>query len=560
MLKELDIENLAVIEKATISFGNKLNVFSGETGAGKSILIGGINAVLGGRIGRDIVRTGESKAVVTALFDDIPNTAVEKLEEYGYSYDGELLLQREISDDGKSIARVNGKTTTVSVLKEIALNLIDIHGQHDTAILMSTDNQRQILDAYGGLEKDLEDYKAAFRDFSHISREVKNLQQQIDDKENRIAELTEKIEDVDGYDLKLDEEEETSDKLTRARSFEAVQKALSEAYGGICGYDDEDNAAELLQKSLTQLENVAALEESEPDYKNLSERLSAILIDVKDIGYEISKHMNDEFSPESLSALESRMSDLLLLKRKYKTEINDLIKDLENWKQELNNLKGSDNILEELKEKRRKSADEVKEKAQKLSEKRQKSADELVKKITEELVFLDMPNVQFTFNFSRDKISITGMDQVEMLISVNKGEEPKPMNKIASGGELSRIMLAIKNVLASADNVPTMIFDEIDTGISGRAAHKVGIKLSEIAQKRQVLCVTHLAQIAAMGDTHFLIEKQSDDKRTYTKVRKLDFEERKHEIARIISGDSDSEITLKSAEELLTRSKSENKD
>ncbi len=560
MLKELDIENLAVIEKATISFGNKLNVFSGETGAGKSILIGGINAVLGGRIGRDIVRTGESKAVVTALFDDIPNTAVEKLEEYGYSYDGELLLQREISDDGKSIARVNGKTTTVSVLKEIASNLIDIHGQHDTAILMSTDNQRQILDAYGGLEKDLEDYKTAFRDFSHISREVKNLQQQIEDKENRIAELTEKIEDVDSYDLKLDEEEETSDKLTRARSFEAVQKALSEAYGGICGYDDEDNAAELLQKSLTQLESAAALEVSEPDYKKLSERLSAILIDVKDIGYEISKHMNDEFSPESLSALESRMSDLLLLKRKYKTEINDLINDLENWKQELNNLKGSDNILEELQEKRRKLADEVKEKAQKISEKRQKSADELVKKITEELVFLDMPNVQFTFNFSRDKISITGMDQVEMLISVNKGEEPKPMNKIASGGELSRIMLAIKNVLASADNVPTMIFDEIDTGISGRAAHKVGIKLSEIAQKRQVLCVTHLAQIAAMGDTHFLIEKQSDDKRTYTKVRKLDFEERKHEIARIISGDSDSEITLKSAEELLTRSKSENKD
>ncbi|MCM1299902.1 MAG: DNA repair protein RecN, partial [[Eubacterium] siraeum] len=482
----------------------------------------------------------------------------EKLEEYGYSYDGELLLQREISEDGKSTARVNGKVTTVSVLKEIASNLIDIHGQHDTAILMSTDNQRQILDSYGGIEKELSDYRAVFREFSHVSREVKNLQQQIEDKENRIIELTEKIEDVDGYNLKPGEEEETSGKLTRARSFETVQKALSEAYGSICGYDDDNNAAELLQQASIQLERVAALDEAEEDLKNLAERLSAIIIDVKDIGSEVSKHINDEFTPESLSALESRMSDLLLLKRRYKTEIDDLINDLDAWKAELKELKSSDNILEELNEKRRRLADEVKEKAQKISEKRKKSADELVKKITEELTFLDMPNVKFVFDFSRDKISITGMDQVEMLISVNKGEEPKQMNKIASGGELSRIMLAVKNVLASADNVPTMIFDEIDTGISGRAAHKVGIKLSEIAQKRQVLCVTHLAQIAAMGDAHFLIEKQSDEKRTYTKVRCLDHEERKREIARIISGDSDSEITLKSAEELLSRNKSDN--
>lgn len=558
MLKELDIENLAVIERATISFGDKLNVFSGETGAGKSILIGGINAVLGGRTGRDIVRTGESKATVTALFDDIPESARKKLEEYGYFYDGELLLQREISGDGKSTARVNGKITTVSVLKEIASDLIDIHGQHDTAILMSTDNQRQILDSYGGLETELNEYRTVFREFSHVSREVKNLQRQIEDKENRIAELTEKTDDVGSYNLKLGEEEEIAAKLARARSFEMVQKAFSAAYGCICGYDDDNNAAELLQRALAQLENASALDDTQQDLKILSERLSAAIIDIKDIGSEVSKHINDEFSPESLSALESRMSDLLLLKRRYRTEINELVNDLESWKKELKDLKGSDNILDELNEKRRRLADEVKEKAQIISEKRKKSADELIKKITEELIFLDMPNVKFVFDFSRDKISITGMDQVEMLISVNKGEEPKPMNKIASGGELSRIMLAVKNVLASADNVPTMIFDEIDTGISGRAAHKVGIKLSEIAQKRQVLCVTHLAQIAAMGDTHFLIEKQSDEKRTYTNVRSLEYEERKHEIARIISGDSDSEITLKNAEELLNRDKFDN--
>ena len=547
----MDIENLAVIEKAAISFCENLNVFSGETGAGKSILIGGINAVLGGRIGRDIVRTGESKAVVSALFDDIPKHVVEKLEENGYSYDGELLLQREITADGKGTARINGKIATAAVLREIASRLIDIHGQHDTAILMSTDNQRQILDTYGGLEDKLKEYREVFKEFSKISKEVKALQLQIEDRENRVAELTEKIEDVEGYDLKPDEEAEVTNSLEAARNYETVQKALLVAYMNISG-GDEESAVSLLQNASGELEKIS---ENVEVLAELSARLSGILIDLEDIGSEVSKNLNDDYSPENVSLLENRKSDLLLLKRRYRMEINELIKALAVWKAELEELKTGDDTLDKLNERRRELAEDVKKRAAEISDLRKKAADKLVAAITEELVFLDMPNVRFVFDFQRDKITSTGMDKIEMLISVNKGEEPKPMNKIASGGELSRIMLAVKNVLASADDVPTMIFDEIDTGISGRAAHKVGVKLYEIARKRQVLCVTHLAQIAAMGDRHLLIEKRSDESRTYTNVHALEFEERKREIARIISGESDNEITLKSAEELLKRKK-----
>lgn len=555
MLKELNIENLAVIEKATISFCNKFNVFSGETGAGKSILIGGINAVLGARTDKSIVRTGESKAVVTALFDDISKETQKKLEENGYSYDGELLLQREISSDGKSTARINGKVTTAAVLKNIASDLIDIHGQHDTAILMSTENQRQILDSYGGLNERLNTYREVFHEFSHISKQVKALQQKIDDRDNRMEDLREKIEEVSSFNLYAGEEKEVSERLEKARSFESVQKALSEAYGSLCGYDDESSAASLVRNALNNLEKISQSDVEDDEYGKLSKRLSEAVIEIEDIGSEISKNISDEYSSENISLLENRLSDLLMLKRRYRTDIDRLILELEDWKRELEDLQDSDDVLEELNEKRWELAEQVKKQAAEISELRKKAAEELVEKITSELVFLDMPNIRFIFDFQKDKISITGMDKVEMLISVNKGEEPKSMNKIASGGELSRIMLAVKNVLASSDNVPTMIFDEIDTGISGRAAQKVGVKLSEIADKRQVLCVTHLAQIAAMGDRHMLIEKKSDEIRTYTTVHSLDFNERKREIARIISGNSDSEAALLSAEELLNRKK-----
>lgn len=550
MLKELDIENLAVIEKATISFCDKFNVFSGETGAGKSILVGGINAVLGGRTDRSIVRTGESKAVITALFDEIPEAVSKKLEDNGFACDGELLLQREISADGKSSARINGRIATAAVLKEIASGLIDIHGQHDTAILMSTENQRRILDSYAGLEDRLNDYRSLFHEFSQLSRTVKNLQLQAAEKEKRISELTERIEDVSKFDLQPNEEDDITRRLEAARNSEHIQTSLSSAYNSISGFDDDENAVSLIRNAALKLEGISSVAK---DAGELSERLSEILIDLEDIGSEIAKQLGDGYSAESLSQLEARKSDILMLKRRYGMDADMLLQELEGWKRELNDLKNSDDVLEQLTERRRQLAEEVKEKAQEISDVRKQYAEKLVGEITKELEFLDMPNVKFVFDFQRDKITAAGMDSVEMLISVNKGEEPRPMHKIASGGELSRIMLAIKNVLASADDIPTMIFDEIDTGISGRAARKVGIKLSEIAQKRQVLCVTHLAQIAANADRHLLIEKRSDDKRTYTGVKSLDYEERKHELARIISGDPDSEAAMQSAEELLNR-------
>ena len=550
MLKEIYIENLAIIEKAVISFTEGLNIFSGETGAGKSILIGGINAVLGGRTSKEIVRAGTDKANITALFDYIPQSVREKLEEYGYTADNdELLLQREISADGKSTARICGKTATVAVLRDVAAGLIDIHGQHDNQILMSNDKQREILDSYGQLEESLEQYRELFKEFSGLSRKIKTLQDENNLKQEKLEILEERINELNELNFKEGEEAEIEQRLSEARNFEEIQRALSTAYGCIEGGDEEAGALGLSEKACNEMGKMSSYVNG---CEELRQRLESVIVELDDIKSEISSKMSDgEQYP--LAFLEERMSDILRAKRKYGMEIDALIEQHEEWKLEYETLNNSEDILEAMLEERHKLADSVRKKATEISEMRKKTAEALVEKISEELKYLDMPNVKLIFAVEQDKISVTGMDKVEMLISVNKGEEPKPINKIASGGELSRIMLAIKNVLASNDNIPTMIFDEIDTGISGHAAQKVGIKLSEISEKRQVLCVTHLAQIAAMADNHLLIRKSSDENRTYTKIYPLDFEERKKEIARIISGDSDSEITLKSAEELLLR-------
>lgn len=550
MLKEIYIENLAIIEKANISFCGKLNIFSGETGAGKSILIGGINAILGGRVSKDIVRFGTEKAVVTALFDDIPRAVRLRLEENGYSCDDELLLQREISSDGKSTARICGKVATVSVLKEVASDLIDIHGQHDNQILMDVERQREILDNYAAVEPMLVDYRDDFKSFSQLTKRIKTLQQQADEKSLHIENLKEKIEDVEKYKFSKGEAEESEKKLTVARNFEQIQRSLRLAYMNITGADDGNGAINLLRTAKDELKKAYGGSESKNE---LTERISSLIIELDDIKSEISSELSDSYNPQALAALEERMSDILRIQRKYSMPLDNLIDELDNWKRELNEIKNSDEIIDDLLKEKRELGDKVKKKALDISNTRKAAAKNLESEITNQLEFLNMPNVKLVFDFKQDKITSTGMDTIEMLISVNKGEEPKPVNKVASGGELSRIMLAIKSVLATNDDIPTMIFDEIDTGISGKAAQKVGIKLSEIAQKRQVLCVTHLAQIAAMADNHLLIEKNSDENRTYTSIKTLDFEERKKEIARIISGDSESEITLKSAEELLLR-------
>lgn len=552
MLRELSIENLAVIEKALIAFDDKLNVFTGETGAGKSILIGGINAILGGRVSKDIVRAGTEKAVVTGLFDDLPESVKAKLSDNGFAVDDELLLQRDIHADGKSTARINGRATTVAILRDIASELIDIHGQHDNRLLMDGDNQREILDSYGKNSGLLSEYATAFKEFSALSRKIKEVSRKKTESLEKAELLRERLEELDRYNFSADEEETVKQKIEELRNAEYISENLYNAQTAISGDDDTDGAYSMLEHCKN---SVSSLSDTIPELYKLAERISDMLVELEDIREEIVQRIPDEDEDTAgmLGVLEERLSVILRLQRKYGTDLAQILENSEKWRNELYEIDNGDDIIEELTEKKKEAGEKVKRLATELTGRRKKAADELAERISAELTFLDMPDIRLVFDISQDKVTLSGMDKVEMLISVNKGEDLKPMSKIASGGELSRIMLAVKNVLAETDKLHTMIFDEIDTGISGRAAAKVGLKLHEAAENRQILCVTHLAQIAAMADTQLLIKKTSDEKRTYTGITKLDFEGRKREIARIISGDENDPISLENAEMLLLR-------
>jgi len=552
LLRELSIENLAVIEKASIAFDDKLNVFTGETGAGKSILIGGINAILGGRVSKDIVRAGTEKAVVTGLFDDLPESVKAKLSDNGFAVDDELLLQRDIHADGKSTARINGRATTVAILRDIASELIDIHGQHDNRLLMDGDNQREILDSYGKNSGLLSEYATAFKEFSALSRKIKEVSRKKTESLERAELLRERLEELDRYNFSADEEETVKQKIEELRNAEYISENLYNAQTAISGDDDTDGAYSMLEHCKN---SVSSLSDTIPELDKLAERISDMLVELEDIREEIVQRIPDEDEDTAgmLGVLEERLSVILRLQRKYGTDLAQILENSEKWRNELYEIDNGDDIIEELTEKKKEAGEKVKRLATELTSRRKKAADELAKRISAELTFLDMPDIRLVFDISQDKVTLSGMDKVEMLISVNKGEDLKTMSKIASGGELSRIMLAVKNVLAETDKLHTMIFDEIDTGISGRAAAKVGLKLHEAAENRQILCVTHLAQIAAMADTQLLIKKTSDEKRTYTGITKLDFEGRKREIARIISGDENDPISLENAEMLLLR-------
>ena len=552
MLRELSIENLAVIEKASIAFDDKLNVFTGETGAGKSILIGGINAILGGRVSKDIVRAGTEKAVVTGLFDDLPESVKAKLSDNGFAVDEELLLQRDIHADGKSTARINGRATTVAILRDIASELIDIHGQHDNRLLMDGDNQREILDSYGKNSGLLSEYATAFKEFSALSRKIKEVSRKKTESLEKAELLRERLEELDRYNFSADEEETVKQKIEELRNAEYISENLYNAQTAISGDDDTDGAYSMLEHCKN---SVSSLSDTIPELDKLAERISDMLVELEDIREEIVQRIPDEDEDTAgmLGVLEERLSVILRLQRKYGTDLAQILENSEKWRNELYEIDNGDDIIEELTEKKKEAGEKVKRLATELTSRRKKAADDLAKQISAELTFLDMPDIRLVFDISQDKVTLSGMDKVEMLISVNKGEDLKPMSKIASGGELSRIMLAVKNVLAETDKLHTMIFDEIDTGISGKAAAKVGLKLHEAAENRQILCVTHLAQIAAMADTQLLIKKTSDEKRTYTGITKLDFEGRKREIARIISGDENDPISLENAEMLLLR-------
>lgn len=550
MLSELYIENLAVIEKATIDFSDKLNVFTGETGAGKSILINGINAILGQRVTKDIVRTGTDKAVISALFTDIGDNVFQVLDEFGISAeDGQLFLTREIRSDGGSVARVNSRAVNVSVLKAIGETLVTIHGQHDNQILMAPERHIEILDSYAESEALIEDYHSSFRELQSIAKKINKIKTEQSKKEFRMAELADIVEEINALNIHEGEDKEIEAELNISKNAVAISEALYMAKQLLSGDDDTDGAVEMTQRASKSVEGYTdIMTEISPIY----DRLSSAAIEMEDISEEIGSLLDSlDIDPKRYDYLNQRSDELRRIMKKYGPELDDVLTTLENSQNELDELSGAEQSLDELNKEKERLLAEVSKKAKALSDHRKKAGERFVSQVTEELEFLNMPKVKLVVQQKTGKLTINGMDSIEFLISANLGEEPKPIAKIASGGELSRIMLALKNVIAEKDCIGTLIFDEIDTGVSGRAAQKIGIKLKQISRLRQVLCVTHLAQMAVMADNHLLIEKNIQGDRTVTTVRTLDHEQRKYEIARIMGGENITELMLENAEQYL---------
>ena len=539
-----------MIEKATIEFSDKLNVFTGETGAGKSILINGINAILGQRVTKDIVRTGTDKAVISALFTDIGDNVLQVLDELGISAeDGQLFLTREIRSDGGSVARVNSRAVNVSVLKAIGETLVTIHGQHDNQILMAPERHIEILDSYAESEALIEDYHSSFRELQSIAKKINKIKTEQSKKEFRMAELADIVEEINALNIHEGEDKEIEAELNISKNAVAISEALYMAKQLLSGDDDTDGAVEMTQRASKSVEEYTdIMTEISPIY----DRLSSAAIEMEDISEEIGSLLDSlDIDPKRYDYLNQRSDELRRIMKKYGPELDDVLTTLENSQNELDELSGAEQSLDELNKEKERLLAEVSKKAKALSDHRKKAGERFVSQVTEELEFLNMPKVKLVVQQKTGKLTINGMDSIEFLISANLGEEPKPIAKIASGGELSRIMLALKNVIAEKDSIGTLIFDEIDTGVSGRAAQKIGIKLKQISRLRQVLCVTHLAQMAVMADNHLLIEKNIQGDRTVTTVRTLDHEQRKYEIARIMGGENITELMLENAEQYL---------
>lgn len=549
MLKELHIENLAVIENATISLGPRLNVFTGETGAGKSILIGGINAVLGQRVSRDIVRAGADRAYISAVFTDVPRDAEEMLREIGIEPEDELIISREISSDGKGAARINSRAVSVGAIKELGGLLINIHGQHDSQILLDPLKHLSVLDGFARDEDVIADYQSSFRELQSAARKISALKQSELQKNQRAAYLRSIISDIGALGISPGEDAAVEERFRVIDNAVELSRAVGAAIQYLSG-DEEINGAGALSANAEGELSIA--EEFLPELKPLCERLNSVGIELSDISDELSRLLDRlDIDDAEYQRLSARRDELSRIKRRYNTDIDGVIKLYEDASAELGTIEGAESEIERLIKQRDELLATVTKKAEKLSTIRKDAAQRFKTEVEEQLKFLNMPDVRIEVRTERGKLTLSGMDRLEFLISANRGEEPKPMARIASGGELSRIMLALKSVLADRDGIPTLIFDEIDSGVSGRAAQKIGIKLREISRKRQVICVTHLAQIAIMGDDHILIEKHSGAERTVTDIRPLDFEGRKYEVARILGGDNITKTVLEDAEEQL---------
>ncbi len=550
-MQSLKIENIAIIESATIDFDAGLNVMTGETGAGKSIIIDSINAILGDRTSRELIRTGAERAKVSAVFFDVNQSTKSKLEKNAIALqdDGCLILQRTIAPDGRNICTANGEPLTVGMLKDLAGDLINIHGQHDNQALLQSEGHLQFIDALAENEELLQAYSRLYDKKKELEKEELEISTDEAQKARLLDLLNFQITELEEATLIPGEQEELKQKQNLFRNAEKMTQNLNQALHLIAGHDEHEGAMQQLAISAANLEKVA---EYYPELDKTTESLH-------ELNFSLEEHTDSirsilgllDFNPKDYELIEERLDLIYRLSRKYGDSEEEMLKFLDDALQQREKIIFSDQRLKEIKSELLVIEKKLEEKSNKLSAVRKAAGLDFSNKVKEELAFLDMPNVSFEVDFQSVDYTPKGRDKVEFLISANIGQAPKPLAKIASGGELSRIMLAIKNVLASKDEIDTLIFDEVDAGVSGRAAQKVALKLRQVSKGRQVICVTHLAQIAAQAGNHLLISKAVSDNKTYTKVKPLDFEGRKKEIARIIGGINLTEIQLKSAEELL---------
>ena len=554
MLVSLHIENIAVIEKAGIEFDSGFNVLTGETGAGKSIVIDSINAVLGERVNRDLVRTGSEQANVTAVFAEMSSSVTQSLIELGYEpdEDGMLLIQRTISAEGKGNCRINGVPVTVAILRTIGRMLVNIHGQHENQALLSPERHVEYLDRLGGLLPLKEKYEVAYQRMCTIRSELKKADMDETLKSRRLDMLNYQIEEIEAVDLKIGEEEALLAQRTFYRNAEKITDSLMRARLALSGDEESDGALVALSQAASALEDAGRYME---DVAQLASRVAGLQYDLEECASDLREYTSRlDFDADELEETEARLDKIHRLTTKYGATTEEIRQFLENARRELDQIESSDALVIRLKAELLQAQEQAELFAAELSQARRAAAVNFSQSVIEQLSFLDMSGVSLEVSVEDAPLSADGGDKVEFLISANPGEPAKPIARIASGGELSRIMLAIKTVLAGVDDIDTLIFDEIDTGISGRAAQKVGIKLRETAKQRQVLCVTHLAQIAAQAHSQLLISKSIRNDRTYTDVVRLDASGREKELARIIGGEV-TPATIEAAREMLEKVK-----
>lgn len=551
MLSSLKIENIAVIEHSEIMFDRGLNILTGETGAGKSIIIDAINAVLGERTSKDIIRSGADKGKVTAYFESLPSQVISLLESLGIDCedDDSLLITRVINADGRNICRVNGSNVTVSMLKTLGRDLITICGQHDSQHLLVKEHHIDFIDAMADCDELMDSYREAYNELKSVKKRLKRLLSAEDEREQRIDFLKYQIDELSAAKLKVGEKDALTKERDKISNREDVLRCLSTAEALINGDGHNRGLSEGVYALLEALQRLSVFDEGFSAYCESLDELRCMLSECSShVSYSLS---NDDTEYTDVNAIEERLDLIYRLSRKYGATEEEMLSYLAKIVEEYNALVSSDEVIDELQNTYNELADELFKRGCYLSDCRKQTAIEFERKVADELRYLDMPDARFTVDFREANATENGMDEIEFLFSANAGQEPKPLVKIASGGELSRVMLAIRCVLSDCDSVETMIFDEIDTGVSGRAAHKIAGKMHELSSSKQVLCVTHLAQIAAYADSHLYIEKKTLGDSTFTEVNQLSGEERAKEIARIIGGDIITATTLDSAKELI---------